>query len=367
MMARRPEIRFRVDASLAIGTGHVMRCLTLAQALTEVGARCAFICRAHKGHLIERIQSQGYAVQVLPVCDAVAAPQDEQPSHADWLACPWTEDALHTRAMLAQCSPDWLIVDHYALDARWERAVAGLAQKILVIDDLADRPHECDALLDSSLNRVAGDYLPWIARDYSGLFGANYALLRAEFRAWRAQSLQRRPQLKSIRRVQITMGGVDLPNATGAVLAALGACSLSGNGEIDVVMGAEAPHLAAVRTQAAAMPWPTRVHTNINNMAELMAFSDVAIGAAGSTSWERCCLGLPSILVLLADNQIAGGFAFEQAGAARVIPRIDAIADELPRLFAEVAANLPAMSARAAALTDGLGAKRVARALGVCA
>jgi len=358
------QVVFRTDASLAIGTGHVMRCLTLAHALTAQGAGCTFICRAHVGHLMARIQAQGFAVQELAMCAPPYAAEGEYPPHAGWLACSWAKDAEQTSAVLAKCEADWLIVDHYALDARWEQAVAGFAQKLLVIDDLADRSHACDAVLDSGLNRVAADYTPWISREYMGLFGANYALLREEFSAWRAQSLQRRPQMKSIRRVQITMGGVDLPNATGAVLTALRACALADDCEIDVVMGVAAPHLADIRVQAAALPWPTRVHTDISNMAELMAMSDVAIGAAGSTSWERCCLGLPSILVILADNQIAGGLAFEQAGAARVISRPEAIADQLPCVFADVTANLPSMSARAAALTDGLGAKRVAGRLG---
>ncbi|HQS02504.1 MAG: UDP-2,4-diacetamido-2,4,6-trideoxy-beta-L-altropyranose hydrolase [Halothiobacillus sp. 24-54-40] len=359
------QVVFRTDASLAIGTGHVMRCLTLAHALTAQGACCTFICRAHAGHLMARIQAQGFAVQELAMCAPPYAAEGAYPPHAGWLACSWAKDAEQTSAVLAKREADWLIVDHYALDARWEQAVAGFAQKILVIDDLADRAHAGDLLLDSSLNRVAADYTPWISREYIGLFGANYALLREEFRLWRIKSLERRARHPKIQRIQITMGGVDLPNATGAVLAALSACTLAAQVEIDVVMGDVAPHLAAVRAQAAKMLWPTRVHTNIANMAELMAMSDIAIGAAGSTSWERCCLGLPSILVILADNQIVGGFAFEQAGAARVIPHPDAIAKELPRLFADVEANLSAMSARAAALTDGLGAARVARAMGV--
>jgi UDP-2,4-diacetamido-2,4,6-trideoxy-beta-L-altropyranose hydrolase len=361
------QVVFRADASLAIGTGHVMRCLTLAHALAAQGARCTFICREHAGHLIARIQAQGFAVRPLVMCAPVDAANKDQPPHADWLACSWEKDAEQTRALMARSAPDWLVVDHYALDARWEQAMAGVADKLFVIDDLADRSHVCDGLLDSGLNRLAMDYDPWITREYTGLFGANYALLRPEFRDWRGRSLHRRASCRAIQRIQITMGGVDLPNATGAVLAALRACSLADDCEIDVVMGAAAPHLAAVRAQAAGLPWHTRVHTNIANMAELMAMSDLAIGAAGSTSWERCCLGLPSILVILADNQMLGGLAFEQAGAARVIRHPDAIAAELPRLFAEVAADLPAMSFKAAQLVDGFGAERVASAMRVMA
>ncbi|MGC8697050.1 MAG: UDP-2,4-diacetamido-2,4,6-trideoxy-beta-L-altropyranose hydrolase [Halothiobacillus sp.] len=358
---------FRVDASLAIGTGHVMRCLTLAQELAAHGAHCRFICRAHAGHLIDRIQAQGFDVAVLPAGVKTESSLEDQPPHASWLGCGWREDAAQTRAILAKRPPDWLIVDHYALDARWEQAVAGVANQLWVIDDLADRAHAACGLVDTSLHRVAADYAPWISRPYTGLFGSDYALLRPEFLAWRERSLQRRAAHWAIHRIQITMGGVDLPNATGAVLAALCACPLADDCEIDVVMGAAAPHLSAVRAQAAALPWHTRVHTNIANMAELMAMSDVAIGAAGSTSWERCCLGLPSILVILAANQVAGGLALEQAGAARVIAHPDAIAAELPRLLAEVAAHLPEVSRQAAQITDGLGAVRVARALGFVA
>jgi len=190
-------------------------------------------------------------------------------------------------------------------------------------------------------------------------------LLRPEFAALREYSLQRRrtPELK---RLLITMGGVDQPNATGKVLEALKASPLPSDCQITVVMGASAPWLEQVRSLAATMPWPTTVRVNISDMAQVMADSDLAIGAAGSTSWERCCLGLPTLLVILAENQKEGGLALQQRGAARLLGKPDAIPHKLkpilPMLLEEQ--SLAAMIHAASAVTDGRGAPRVLERMG---
>jgi len=142
------EISFRVDASLQIGTGHVMRCLTLADALKAAGASCRFICREHPGHLLGLIRQRGHAAIALPeiVVDLSPAAREHpfQPAHADWLGADWPTDAGQTQMALQGLVSDWLIVDHYALDARWESAVKTKYRKLMVIDDLADREHICD-------------------------------------------------------------------------------------------------------------------------------------------------------------------------------------------------------------------------------
>ncbi|MDD3575605.1 MAG: UDP-2,4-diacetamido-2,4,6-trideoxy-beta-L-altropyranose hydrolase [Halothiobacillus sp.] len=360
MTASRPmSVVFRVDASLDIGTGHVMRCLTLADALAASGADCRFICREHPGHLIEHIRNKGYQVDALPAINEETCPT-ESPSHARWLGCRWETDAAETRAILNQSEPEWLVVDHYAVDARWEKALQGSYKKLMVIDDLADRPHACDLLLDQNLGREPGDYEALVSAHCQRLIGPQYALLRPEFAALREYSLQRRrtPELK---RLLITMGGVDQPNATSKVLEALKASPLPSDCQITVVMGARAPWIELVRSLAATMPWPTSVRVNISDMAQVMADSDLAIGAAGSTSWERCCLGLPTLLVIQAENQKEGGLALQQRGAARLLGKPDAIPRELkpilPMLLEEQ--SLVAMIHAASAVTDGRGAPRV--------
>jgi UDP-2,4-diacetamido-2,4,6-trideoxy-beta-L-altropyranose hydrolase len=359
------KIAFRVDASLQMGTGHVMRCLTLADKLAAQGADCSFICREHQGNLIEQIRNKGYRTHVLPVLPPVGAnslaikatSDDQSPAHSHWLGATQAEDSAACSAILADVKPDWLIVDHYALDARWELALKPRYRKLMVIDDLADRPHLCDLLLDQTFGRNAEDYRAWVPASSRLLCGSQYALLRPEFAALRDYSLQRRsnPQL---RQLLITMGGVDKDNATGQVLEALRCCLLPTQCKITVVMGTTAPWLAEVSRQAQNMPWPTTVTSGVNDMAQLMSDSDLAIGAAGSTSWERCCLGLPTIMLILADNQRNVAQGLERVGAVQLLKDPLEIPDCLPVLLNGLVSSpflLAEMSEAAASIADGRG------------
>lgn len=366
------RIAFRADASSQIGTGHVMRCLTLADALRAQGAECYFISREHTGHLLEVISQRGFCVTALPAGlpppsnTFVSSDRAEESVHTSWLGCDWQADAQQTRTILATLQPDWLVVDHYALDQRWEIALQPHYQKLLVIDDLADRPHRCDLLLDQNLGRQPQDYVGLVPARGKVLTGPQYALLRPEFAALRPYSLQRRER-PTLKHLLITMGGVDLPNATGQVLQALKACALPQDCRISVVMGQQAPWLQQVREQAQDMPWPTEVLVNITDMAQRMADSDLAIGAAGSTSWERCCLGLPTLMVVLADNQWPGARALQAVQAANLIGGVSEIATQLPLIVQALTQDLRLiqLSAVASAVTDGQGVDRTLRAMGV--
>lgn len=354
-------IAFRADASLQIGTGHVMRCLTLAAALRDRGADCQFICRAHEGNLLDYIRSKGYITHTLPV--GAAPPRSPADlSHTHWLDATQAEDADVCAPILAAQRPDWLIVDHYALDARWERALAPHYRQLMVIDDLADRSHASDLLLDQTLGRKATDYQPLVPVDCTLLCGSQYALLRPEFAALRPYSLQRRAR-PVLRELLITMGGVDKDNATGQVLQALRNCPLPTDCRITVVMGATAPWLAEVREQAQDMPWLTKVLVGVNDMAKLMADSDLAIGAAGATSWERCCLGLPTIILVLAENQRKIAEALSEAGATHMFEASKLENQSLidPKWLKPL--SLGTMSAAAASITDGLGVNHVIKTL----
>ena len=362
------KIGIRVDASLLMGSGHLMRCLTLADALTSQGAQCHFISRAHPGHLLELIRQRDFAVTVLPVelptppaKTPLAGDRPKEPIHAPWLGSDWQTDAEQTRAILVKLQPDWLVVDHYALDQRWETALRPHYQKLMVIDDLADRPHQCEMLLDQNLGRQPQDYANLVPAQCNVLIGPQYALLRPEFAALRSYSLQRRQQ-PVLKQVLITMGGVDQRNATGQVLQALKRCDLSQECRITVVMGLQAPWLEQVRAQARDMQWPTEVLVNINDMAQLMADSDLAIGAAGSTSWERCCLGLPTLMVVLAENQRAIADALHRAGATKILDSASVVLT-VHEFFTSLISNTRAltdMSITAASVVDGLGTARLA-------
>jgi UDP-2,4-diacetamido-2,4,6-trideoxy-beta-L-altropyranose hydrolase len=305
------------------------------------------------------VTQRGHEALALPELQEGAQPDLNGTAHAHWLGTDWATDAQDTQQTLRarKGQPvDWLVVDHYALDACWEESLRRQAKRIMVIDDLADRPHLCDLLLDQNLGRSKRDYEGLLKCKTTSLIGPHYALLRPEFAALRAHSLARRQTNPQLRRLLITMGGVDADNATGKVLTALQRCNLPVDLQVSVVMGPHAPWLAQVQAQAAQMPWLTEVSVGVANMAQLMAESDLAIGAAGSTSWERCCLGVPTIQIVLAQNQEAIAHALSRAGAAFMLQGL-AIAQTLPGLISTVATadQLYAVSLAASGVTEGKG------------
>lgn len=360
------RVVFRTDAAFHVGTGHVMRCLTLANALRAMGWQTLFICRDHEGHLADTVRQQGHECILLPHPSLPVIKQPDPsalPPHAGWLGEAWPTDLQQTRDALAGCKPDWLVVDHYALDARWESPLRDIVGRIFVIDDLADRPHDCELLLDQTLGREPEDYTKWVPAHCRILTGPHYALLRPEFARWRDYSLARR-QGAPLCKLLLNLGGVDPSNMTGKVLGAMAAAGLPEGIELTVVMGLSAPHLQEVSAQAACMPVPTTVITNAGNMAELMANSDLAIGAAGATSWERCCLGLPTIMLVLADNQKQLAYSLAKNGA--VVSVHDSSSISSSWLLEEMNITderLISISYRSRNLVDGLGCDRVIRLL----
>jgi UDP-2,4-diacetamido-2,4,6-trideoxy-beta-L-altropyranose hydrolase len=360
------KVAFRVDASLLIGIGHVMRCLTLADALKTQGTECYFISREYPGHLLDVIEQRGYQVNRLaaPVSHAI---KESELAHAACLGIIWQIDAANTAAILVDLQPDWLVVDHYALDQRWEKALAPHYRKLLVIDDLADRAHNCDLLIDQNLGRKPSHYAKWVPKHCRVLTSPHYALIRPEFAALRAYSLQRRQARPALRQLLISMGGVDQPNATGQVLQALKTCALPADCRIIVIMGLTAPWLQNVKELATQMPWSTEVVVNVSDMAQRMADSDLAIGAAGSTSWERCCLGLPTLMVVLAANQQASAQALKNADAACLIVAVSDIATNLPPALKELTISdcRSRMSLAASAVSDGKGVEKILKVMGM--
>jgi UDP-2,4-diacetamido-2,4,6-trideoxy-beta-L-altropyranose hydrolase len=357
------RVVFRTDASLQIGTGHVMRCLTLAKVLGQRGHRCRFVCRDLTGHLAARIAEAGFEVTLLPAPVGGFTPGMDEPAHAAWAAVPFAKDAAETRAAAREA--DWLVLDHYAFDQRGEEAARPAGAKLMVIDDLADRLHVADLLLDQNFGRRAADYDGLLPSGAERLIGPRHALLRPAFAARRAVVLaERAARGFRLSDVLVSMGGVDLPNATSRVLAVL---AKRPDLSVTVVMGAGAPALGQVRAEAAAMPTPARVLVDVTDMAALMAGADLAIGAAGGTAWERCALGLPSLMAVLADNQAAAAVALDAAGVAIDLGRPEApdFADRLVAALIRVddPATMAALSVASARVADGRGADRVADAL----
>lgn len=358
-------VLLRADSSERIGTGHVARCLALASALRRRGADCRFVSRSHLGHRNDLIRAQGFQVAELPRTGQ-RSPAVAITAHDDWLDCDWRSDARQTASAWPGLHADWLVVDHYALEANWERNLRESAGHMLVIDDLADRQHVCDVLLDQNLGRNAEDYADRVETSCQLLLGPQFALLREEFAREREASLRRR-QSPALARLLVTMGGVDAGNATGTVLEALLTCSrLPDSLEIVVVMGSGSPKLSELQVIAARLPWRTQVLVDVGNMAELMRGSDLIIGAAGGTAWERCCLGVPTIAVSLARNQRGILSALQGAGAVLALEiegqpdRSFAVALTEALSLTSDPGKLRLLSERAAALVDGQGAERVA-------
>lgn len=352
------NIAFRADASLNIGTGHVMRCLTLADALREQSAECHFICREHEGHLMDHIKSCGYVVHALPKPYSKIAFESDL-AHASWLGANWSSDAQQTQRFIADLKLDWLILDHYALDCRWELALRSSCKRMMVVDDLADRQHDCDLLLDQNYGSSAQRYAGLVPAACTQLHGPEFALIKPIY-------VQRREQQRvrsgKIERVLIYFGGgADLINLTGMTLCAFQVSELAGI-ELDIVIGSSYANKEELEA-AAASRVSTSIHLRLPDLSELMARADIAIGAGGATTWERCCLGLPSVVISIADNQRPACEAMVGDGLLQYIGHVGDVSSELIReqvfkLMSEPEL-LRELSTKSMKLVDGNGINRI--------
>lgn len=277
------RIGMRVDASTSWGTGHVMRCLTLANELRTLGAEVFFLCRRRPGDLVTFIQGQGYHVYEITGAEQVS----------------WEEDAARVIQILINVGHvDWLVVDHYGLDARWEKVVNPLVERMMVIDDLANRPHECDLLLDQNLyGNMKSRYDDLIPDRTVVLLGPEYTLLREEF-----LEAKEKPSayVGTIDQLLVSFGGSDPTNETMKTLKAV--MNFERRPSVDVVLGDSSPHKRDVLAFCEREE-NFNVHIQTHEMARLMKRADLAIGAGGSSVWERCYMELPSMVIETADNQ----------------------------------------------------------------
>lgn len=363
-----PRVVFRCDASTTIGGGHVARCMALAHALRSRGAQVELITRNLSSQIRDLlVVPTGATVHDLPEPDAQdrGLIDDGAPlAHADWLDVPQRVDAAQTAATLTSGErPDWLIVDHYALDARWESAMRAHVGRLLAIDDLADRDHDCDVLLDQNFFIEAmARYQDRVPAGAELLLGPRYALLRDEFGEAR-QRLRERDG--TVRRVLVCFGGFDGAQQTVRALEAIEAARLE-NVAVDVVIGTRHPQRSDIEAWCARHPEST-LHVAIDAMAGLMSQADLAIGASGVMNWERACLRLPSIIASVADNQhpVARDLA-AHCGCIYLGLAKEWRADTLAGLLRGLAGTpylVRAIASRAASLTDGQGTRRVAARL----
>ncbi|WP_328186503.1 UDP-2,4-diacetamido-2,4,6-trideoxy-beta-L-altropyranose hydrolase [Marinobacter sp. OP 3.4] len=296
------KVAFRVDASVQIGTGHVIRCLTLAEDLRRQGYQCLFICRNHEGNLADLIAQKDFEIHLLPSPEQSTMPANNEPDleHSCWLGVSWQTDAKQTLEVLGYHNIDWLIVDHYALDAQWERLLAEAVGQIMVIDDLADRDHQCTVLLDQ--NVLGGDvkqrYEAKVNKGCELLLGPHYALLRPEYEML-ARALPERDG--KISRVLVFVGGSDPYHLTECYLDTLRSKPFE-HLFVDVVIGKNHPSPETVE-QLVTNRSKTRLYCGLPSLSALMVRADLMLGAGGATNWERMCLGLNCIVSSVARNQ----------------------------------------------------------------
>ena len=333
-----------------MGSGHVMRCMTLALALRAKGADVQFVCRQHPGHMMDRLREEGFRVYGLPLVT------DEQAQ--DWLGDSLEADAQATVATF-EGRPDWVVVDHYAVDKTWEATVKQHCERLMVIDDLADRKHACDLLLDQNemINRDAR-YQGLAPEACKKLLGPRYALLNPLYKQYREQV---KAHTGAIKRVLVFFGGGRVVERTLSALQAIGSLDQASL-QVDVIVAANQEDMrlveSAVKGQANIC-----VHGRVKSLAYMMMQADLFIGAGGSTSWERSCLGLPSIVVSMAQNQEPICEALDRRGIVFYLGReqnvsTENIAQVLQQLIATprsvVAAHVASLQ-----LVDGLGVERV--------
>ena len=350
------NLAFRVDASANMGLGHLRRCLSLAQALRARGGQCRFVVRDLGLDAASEVRRAGFACLPLPAPAQSVPPADPVP-HAAWAGVAWRHDAEDTLTALRGHPVDTLVIDHYAFDARWHRALrAGLGCRIAAIDDLGDRDLGAEWLIDHNHSPDhRAKYAAHIHADTLILGGPAHALLAPVY----ANAPRHQPQAE-LRSIGIFMGGADADNFS---LLALAACAAAGfNGAVEIATTSANPNLAMLHLAAAARHG-TRVLLDQRDLSDFFARHGLQIGAGGGATWERCCIGAPTLALIAADNQRPVLLPLADLGVLvsldTVPPTVAATAQALRRLI-DQPERRAALSIQAMRLVDGQGADRVA-------
>ncbi len=324
---------FHCEASSAIGTGHVFRCLTLANALAEKGWVCAFFCSEETLETVPALQSSGLEIH-------------------------------HSRDSI-EAFYDIIVIDNYDIAAATEQTFRGICTKIVVIDDLANRMHACDVLLDQTLDCEASHYSAFVPSVCNILAGVPYALLRPEFIELRGEAMQRREENAGrVKSLFVTMGGTDPHNVTSLVLSSLD--YVDSDLKVDVILSQSAPHKDKIAQQCVLLRdkgFEIDLHFSISDMGRMMMEADLAIGAGGTTSWERCCLSLPTLMVEIADNQAFVAKALHNSGAVVNLGKAaqlkaEDVAEGINSLL-NSPKDVQKMGIKAAGICDGFGIHRL--------
>lgn len=306
----------------------------------------------------ELLRRDGYSVSLLPSPSGIAST-----ATTSWLGVPELQDAEETIEAIGEVLSDWLIVDHYGLSKNWESSLRRHTRNLLVIDDIPDRSHDCNLLLDPNFSLDRPSHIArQVSSDCRNLLGPRFALLNPAF-ADRRRNI--RPCADRLPRVLVFFGGIDDANVTGMTIDALTGNNLA-RLEVDVVVGLNNIHRDSIRRQCVARP-NTTMHGHVPHLAELMANAGLAIGAGGGTTWERMCMGLPSVVIGIAPNQYPACEALAACGLVKYLgPARGLDSQAIEAAISDALADsggLSSMAVRGSILVDGKGALRVAESL----
>lgn len=338
------NIVVRTDSSTVLGNGHIMRCLTLAKALEQqFHAKIYFICKSLPGNYTEQVKEEKHHVLLIP---------DKLTNEH--------QDAEETIKHLPPHT-ELLIIDHYELGANWHHQLSSYSNKIMVIDDLCNRQLHADIVLNQNPTHTDKDYQPFVKPNTQLLLGSHYALLRPQF----TKLHRTKTHNGKVKKILISMGGTDIVNATKFILIMLSQSNYSD--KVEVILAKNAPHIEEIKQLCDNYGFSFFV--DIKNMAQHLIENDLVIGAPGGTSWERCCLGIPSMLLTTADNQVEVATYLDKHGAAQVAGTYPGISLTTLLLAFESLINQPnkikSLNKNSLRLCDGKGATRVADKIGM--
>ncbi len=351
------NIAFRVDAHPWMGLGHLMRCLTLANQLSMLGAKVHFICRPGPHQYYDRVREQGHALHLLPELDEYIVPEKE----SQWLMVSQKQDAHETQCLLFTLGAiDWLVVDHYGIDSVWEEQLSKTVNSIAAIDDKPSRIHRCNLLLDQTMGRKESEYVGLLSQSTRLLVGQEYALIGSKYRQLRDAEASCRSQCNGIN-LLICLGGGDGDNVAIDCIDELQRRGLLLNGKaIQVVV--VAANSEYILSESAHKNLDISVLGFVENLEKEMLNADLIIGAPGGATWERCCLGVPSLLIPFAENQRQVAQAMDKSKCALVIER-NQITEQLITSLKLLLDDRQGFGKRGKNAVDGLGAARIAQYL----
>ncbi|RKF19648.1 UDP-2,4-diacetamido-2,4,6-trideoxy-beta-L-altropyranose hydrolase [Alginatibacterium sediminis] len=350
---------FRVDSSLVIGSGHVYRCLSLANQLKKFGHDLSFICTDHPGNICSIIRSFGFKVSLIPAGNSNIDPE----LTSSWLGRSYRGDAKATISNLEELPRvDYMVVDHYGIDSRWEAMLKPCTRHLVVIDDLANRFHHCDTLLDQTYARDLSAYYPLVPEFTNLLLGTDFALLRDEFLQFKDKILVKRKNTSKVKSLLVSLGGTDRNNVTKELMLMLENSSLNSSVRITIIVGPNNPHQSSLVDVSNTSRFTNyKVLFAVSNMAEILSQHDLAIGASGASAWERCALGLPSISIELAENQKEICKILEHQGASIALGSPSELnGTKLEQALNYIQSNYQSMVSKSIALVDAHGSRRAA-------